>query len=282
MLRLNSQHFFIRFSDIPIERLLELAEQARFYRVCEILYEQQRRFDKVLLCYLNDPARRTKSFAYITQILNGVDYKAAEKIQLENQVVAVIDELIQVDAMSMAALVIDLLPKRIKEVLDRLEGMPETQYHLLEGVYRLAAGECQDTIIGVKDAEAVTVSPDVQEKYVELKCIFDPDGVLAFLKGVEYFRDLEVLAICKTHRVYEATAFILEKLREIPEAFESYLSLVEQHLIQWLRSLDTASPPSDCSKVSDQIGKVVYFLQRNCGALQVCTTILPMKPPNIN
>ncbi|OQR79338.1 vacuolar protein sorting-associated protein 8-like [Tropilaelaps mercedesae] len=177
--------------DIAIERLLELAEPARFYRVCEVLYERQRRFDKVLLCYLNDQARRIKSFTYVTQIFNGDEYNQAEKTQLENQVVAVIDELIQVDALSTAALIIDLLPTRIKQVLDRLEGLPETQYHLLEGAYRVAAGECQDTVIAVKDAEAVTLSPDVQEKYVELKCIFDPDGVLTFLKSAEYFRELE-------------------------------------------------------------------------------------------
>lgn len=251
-----------------MERLLELAEPARFYRVCELLYERQRRFDKVLLCYLNDPARRVQSFAYVTQILNSADTKPKEKEQLEAQVVNVIEEFIQVDAVSTAALVIDLLPRKVNTMLAKLEGMPETQYHFLDGAYKVATGECQNAI-SVKDAEAVTMSPDVQEKYVELKCMFDPNGVLAFLKSVEYFRDHEVLVICKSHNVHEATAFLLEKLGDVKDAFESYLALVGDCLQKWLESLESTAPPANCDAVSDTLGKVVYFLQRNCCSLEV-------------
>lgn len=251
-----------------MSRLLELAEPARFYRVCELLYEQQRRFDEVLLCYLNDPARRERSFGYVTHILNGTEYSASEKVLLENRVVSVVDELVQVDATWAAALIIDLMPKRVKEILGRLEGMPETQYYLLEGAYKVAAGDCQRSIIAIKDAEAITTLPEVQEKYVELKCIFDPDNVLAFLKSVDQFRDIEILTICRSHGIFEATAFILEKLGEIPEAFDSYLHLVEQHMSKWLRSLDDSNPPENCNNLSEQVGKVVYFLQRNSGIIQ--------------
>ena len=257
-----------------MERLLELAEPARFYRVCELLYERQRRFDKVLLCYLNDPARRVQSFTYVTQILNSADTKPREKDQLEAQVVNVIEEFIQVDAVSTAALVIDLLPRKVNTMLAKLEGMPETQYHFLDGAYKVATGECQNAI-SVKDAEAVTMSPDVQEKYVELKCMFDPNGVLAFLKSVEYFRDHEVLVICKSHNVHEATAFLLEKLGEVREAFESYLSLVSDCLRNWLESLESTAPPTNCDVVSDTLGKVVYFLQRNCASLEVSSSNFP-------
>jgi hypothetical protein len=39
------------------------------YRVCELLYEQRREYDKILHCYLRDPLRKPQVFSYLRNIL---------------------------------------------------------------------------------------------------------------------------------------------------------------------------------------------------------------------
>lgn len=48
-----------------LKRLLSLARQAKFWRVCEIIYAETNEYDLILECYLNDRRRRLELFRYI-------------------------------------------------------------------------------------------------------------------------------------------------------------------------------------------------------------------------
>uniref|UniRef100_A0A8C9MQE5 Vacuolar protein sorting-associated protein 8 homolog n=1 Tax=Serinus canaria TaxID=9135 RepID=A0A8C9MQE5_SERCA len=60
-------------------RLIQMAEKAEFYQICEFMYERQLRYDKIIGCYLRDPLRKEEVFNYIHNILSMPGYSAEEK-----------------------------------------------------------------------------------------------------------------------------------------------------------------------------------------------------------
>ena len=46
--------------DIDEVRVLKLAEKAKFYRVCELVYRNQHKYAKVLYCLISDPGRHSQ------------------------------------------------------------------------------------------------------------------------------------------------------------------------------------------------------------------------------
>uniref|UniRef100_A0A3Q3FGC8 VPS8 subunit of CORVET complex n=1 Tax=Labrus bergylta TaxID=56723 RepID=A0A3Q3FGC8_9LABR len=61
------------------ERLLALAEKAKFYQVCEFLYEKNSLYDRIFDCYLRDPLRKEEIFSYIHNLLSMPGYSLKEK-----------------------------------------------------------------------------------------------------------------------------------------------------------------------------------------------------------
>uniref|UniRef100_A0A8D3BLW5 RING-type domain-containing protein n=1 Tax=Scophthalmus maximus TaxID=52904 RepID=A0A8D3BLW5_SCOMX len=60
-------------------RLLALAEKAKFYQICEFLYENKHLYDRILDCYLRDPLRKVEIFSYIHNLLSMPGYSPEEK-----------------------------------------------------------------------------------------------------------------------------------------------------------------------------------------------------------
>uniref|UniRef100_A0A8C2UC45 Vacuolar protein sorting-associated protein 8 homolog n=1 Tax=Coturnix japonica TaxID=93934 RepID=A0A8C2UC45_COTJA len=43
-------------------RLIQMAEKAEFYQICEFMYERELRYDKIIDCYLRDPVRKVSEY----------------------------------------------------------------------------------------------------------------------------------------------------------------------------------------------------------------------------
>uniref|UniRef100_A0A3Q1ALI3 RING-type domain-containing protein n=1 Tax=Amphiprion ocellaris TaxID=80972 RepID=A0A3Q1ALI3_AMPOC len=67
------------------ERLLTLAEKAKFYQICEFLYEKKHLYDKIIDCYLQDPLRKWEIFSYIHNLLSMPGYSPEEKQTVKNK-----------------------------------------------------------------------------------------------------------------------------------------------------------------------------------------------------
>uniref|UniRef100_A0A8C2I836 VPS8 subunit of CORVET complex n=1 Tax=Cyprinus carpio TaxID=7962 RepID=A0A8C2I836_CYPCA len=61
------------------ERLLDLAEKAEFYQICEFMYDRKHLYNKIVDCYLKDPLRKEELFNYIHNILSMPGYSSEEK-----------------------------------------------------------------------------------------------------------------------------------------------------------------------------------------------------------
>ena len=79
------------------------------YRVCELLYEQRREYDKILHCYLRDPLRKPQVFSYLRNILL-LYTSATDRARVEVQIM----DSIQVTASHRLPLVCTMANDRAK------------------------------------------------------------------------------------------------------------------------------------------------------------------------
>uniref|UniRef100_A0A4W6F921 VPS8 subunit of CORVET complex n=1 Tax=Lates calcarifer TaxID=8187 RepID=A0A4W6F921_LATCA len=68
------------------ERLLALAEKAKFYQICEFLYEKKHLYDRIIDCYLRDSLRKGEIFSYIHNLLSMPGYSPEEKQTVKDKV----------------------------------------------------------------------------------------------------------------------------------------------------------------------------------------------------
>jgi len=76
--------------------MLLMFHDVNSYRVCELLYEQRREYDRILYCYLRDPLRKPQVFSYLRNILL-LYTSTADRAKVEAQ----ISDNIQVTCCSM-------------------------------------------------------------------------------------------------------------------------------------------------------------------------------------
>ncbi|KAL3213300.1 hypothetical protein MRX96_035534 [Rhipicephalus microplus] len=212
----------------PVDQahLLDLAEQARFYRVCEYLYEKQRLYHKVFLCYLNDPSRELQSFDYAVRIFASPNVSEKEKALLEDQLVNSLEALMKVDSRATSQLMLQHLAHRVDDIMRHLEGQPKVLYQFLKGVWN--SREASSLTQSAKDTDSMTAA--VQEQYTELMCQFEPDAVAPFLVSAEGYRIEETLEICRRHNVLDATAYLLEKTGDVHGALHILLQVLDEKL----------------------------------------------------
>lgn len=60
----------------------------------------------------------------------------------------------------------------------------------------------------------------VNEKFIELLCIYDPDSVVRFLSSCKSYRRTVALDLCQNYRMLEGSAYLLEQEERFLEAFE--------------------------------------------------------------
>jgi hypothetical protein len=201
------------------DKLLMLAENAKFFRVLEMLYEQRRQLAKILSCYLRDPVRQTMAFSYIHGVMTSDEYVEFERQEVEQAALASLPELVAIDSEATARLVLMDFAHDIVTVVHRLQGYPQVLYEFLQGVFESKAG------FTVSKADSPP-SPDVHEQYIELMCLYNPTAVFDYLrKSDTYYRLEQTLAICEKHRVNDAQAYLLEKTGAVKEAFDLILEV---------------------------------------------------------
>ncbi|XP_030829831.1 vacuolar protein sorting-associated protein 8 homolog [Strongylocentrotus purpuratus] len=196
------------------ERLLQLAEGAKFYRVCEVLYERRREFDKILLCYLRDSSRKSSVFSYIHQVMIESYYTEPEKDAVQKQAIKHLQDLVAIDSKETAQLVLKVFAHSLSDVVIQLQNQPQLQYEFLEGVF-----DGRDTGSALYGREEAQPDCVLHEKFLDLMCTFSPKKVLNFVMMSENYRLEEALHIVRKHKMSEPTAFLLEKSGDIQGAF---------------------------------------------------------------
>uniref|UniRef100_A0A665VJV7 VPS8 subunit of CORVET complex n=1 Tax=Echeneis naucrates TaxID=173247 RepID=A0A665VJV7_ECHNA len=102
-------------------RLLALAEKAKFYQICEFLYEKQHLYDRIIDCYLRDPLRKVEIFSFIHNLLSMPGYSPEEKQTVKDKVLQHIQELVTLDPCKSADIVLLHFTQEVQQIISGLQ-----------------------------------------------------------------------------------------------------------------------------------------------------------------
>uniref|UniRef100_A0A3B3Z6H6 RING-type domain-containing protein n=1 Tax=Periophthalmus magnuspinnatus TaxID=409849 RepID=A0A3B3Z6H6_9GOBI len=193
------------------EGLLTLAEKAKFFQVCEFLYEKKHLYDRIIDCYLNDPLRKEEIFSYVHNLLSMPGYSAEEKQAVRDKAL----QHIQVRNTS------------------RYETRPGTKHLQVRNTSRPIPFVLHSLMFffsaGFRDGPclAPSLAQDLalHELLLELMCRFGPEQLLCFLQSCQQYRLEEAVQITSKYHHSEATAYLLEKKGDVHGAFYILLEI---------------------------------------------------------
>ncbi|KAL1282281.1 hypothetical protein QQF64_001084, partial [Cirrhinus molitorella] len=204
-------------------RLLDLAEKAEFYQICEFMYDNKHLYDKIVDCYLKDPLRKEELFNYIHNILSMPGYSSEEKQLVWVKALQHIKDLVSINSAKTAELVAVHFADEVQSIVTSLQD----DYLVFQFLKCLLNPSSRDGLI---PHTVLRLGPDLHELLVDLLCQFSPQQVTAFLKTSQDYRLEEAIQITEKHKLHEATAYLLERKGDVQGAFEVLLQTLKGKL----------------------------------------------------
>ncbi|XP_010115537.1 PREDICTED: vacuolar protein sorting-associated protein 8 homolog, partial [Chlamydotis macqueenii] len=238
-------------------RLIQMAEKAEFYQICEFMYERELRYDKIIGCYLRDPVRKEEVFNYIHNILSMPGYGAEEKQSVWQKALEHIEELLLLSPCKAADLVAIHFSEQIESIITNLQD----QFLLFQFLRSLL-----DPREGINQ-DLIHLPPCITEQFIELLCQYCPDQVLETLKVLENCRLEETIQITQKHQLHEASSYLLEKKGDIHGAFLVMLEQLQSKLLMVTQDDENSDELPLLENVEDTLMKTIALCQRNSHSL---------------
>ncbi|KAM3606154.1 uncharacterized protein V6R79_011623 [Siganus canaliculatus] len=202
------------------ERLLALAEKAKFYQICEFLYEKKHLYDKIIDCYLRDPLRKVEIFSYIHNLLAMPGYNTEDKQIVKRKVLHHMQELAVLDPGKSADLVVFHFGEQEQQIISEFED-GELLFKFLSCLLEPREGHSRS----IQPAEH-----NLHELQLDLLCRFAPQQLLSFLQTSQHYRLEEAVQITQKYHHNKATAYLLEKKGDTEGAFAVLLETLKEKL----------------------------------------------------
>ncbi|XP_010210504.1 PREDICTED: vacuolar protein sorting-associated protein 8 homolog [Tinamus guttatus] len=238
-------------------RLIQMAEKAEFYQICEFMYERELRYDKIIDCYLRDPVRKEEVFNYIHNILSMPGYSTEEKQSVWQKALDHMEELLLLSPCKAADLVAIHFSEQIEQIIANLQD----QFLLFQFLRSLL-----DPREGINQ-DLIRLPPYVTEQFIELLCRYRPEQVLETLKVLEYCRLEEAIQITQKHQLHEASSYLLEKKGDIHGAFLVMLEQLQSKLLMLTKADESKSSTELLENIEDTLMKTIALCQRNSHSL---------------
>ncbi|XP_029376398.1 vacuolar protein sorting-associated protein 8 homolog isoform X2 [Echeneis naucrates] len=202
-------------------RLLALAEKAKFYQICEFLYEKQHLYDRIIDCYLRDPLRKVEIFSFIHNLLSMPGYSPEEKQTVKDKVLQHIQELVTLDPCKSADIVLLHFTQEVQQIIS---GLQDDQLLFQFLSFLLEPRECHQL------RTFLPLERDLHELLLDLLCRYAPQQLLSFLQASQHYRLEEAIQTTEKYHHSEATAYLLEKKGDIDGAFSVLLEALRETL----------------------------------------------------
>lgn len=204
------------------EQLLKQAESAKFYRVCEHIYEQRQDWEKVFECYINDTSRHGDILYFLRNVFSESSV-VSDVCKIEQAVLKHIQLLVKLNATSLAVFLAVNKPTLIDVAVTALIPFPRERYRFLEAILDLAT---QDD---VATSTAVLIDDDDYciEQYAELMAELEPQRLASYVQLVDVIYLSRLLDICRKFSILEAEAAVLERQGEITAAYDLLLGRLQ-------------------------------------------------------
>ncbi|XP_043991714.1 vacuolar protein sorting-associated protein 8 homolog isoform X1 [Gambusia affinis] len=250
------------------ERLFTLAEKAKFYQICEFLYEKKHLYDRIVDCYLQDPLRKAEIFSYIHNLMSMPGYSSEEKLKVKEKVLQHMQELVSLDPGKLADLVVWHFTEEVQTIISELQ-----DDSLLFQFLRCLL-ESQE---GSQSASRLPLESEFYELLLDLMCRFEPQELLKFLHTSQHYRLEEAIQITEKYHCNEAKAYLLEKKGDIPGAFAGLLQTLKESLDVLAaemsdgfgggvdgRDEEEADGEFTLTTVKSSLNQMILFCHRNC------------------
>ncbi|KAK2538657.1 Vps8 [Columba livia] len=234
-------------------RLIQMAEKAEFYQICEFMYERELRYDKIIGCYLRDPVRKEEVFNYIHNILSMPGYSTEEKQSVWQEALEHIEELLLLSPCKAADLVAIHFSEQIESIITNLQD----QFLLFQFLRSLL-----DPREGINQ-DLIHLPPCITEQFIELLCQYSPDQVLEMLKVLECCRLEETIQITQKHQLHEASSYLLEKKGDIHGAFLVMLERLQSKLLMLTQDDESLAELPLLEDIEDILMKTIALCQRH-------------------
>ncbi|XP_051278670.1 vacuolar protein sorting-associated protein 8 homolog isoform X2 [Dicentrarchus labrax] len=202
-------------------RLLALAEKAKFYQICEFLYEKKHLYDRIIECYLRDPLRKVEIFSYIHNLLSMPGYSPEEKQAVKDKALQHMQELVTLDPSKSADLVVFHFAEEVQQIQSELQD-DQLLFQFLSCLLEPREGHHPGILL--------LQEHDLHELLLDLMCRFAPQQLLSFLQTSQHYRLEEAIQITEKYHHNEATAYLLEKKGDVQGAFAVLLETLKDKL----------------------------------------------------
>ena len=286
MLNVGGMQYFDR------EMLEKQAKMAGFYRILEMLYEKEEKYDMILTCYLDDSLRERHAFAFAQKVFIEADYdsETSKKACVEKSILNEFYRLLDLDVKKTAMVIYHHMHPYIPLVLEKMESkikshiseeehtklsrlLFEFTRHILD--YKESGSQPntpthdngRSAIEPLKEATLKLQSPELYERYLELMCNFDPKSVASYLRskgsGSPYRLQI-VLNLCKKHHLSDAEAYLLEQDGRIVEAFDVIKKNLQSKMAEIVSILGSNSTDQDLSLTWSYVNTMIILLIQLC------------------
>uniref|UniRef100_A0A3Q2CR45 VPS8 subunit of CORVET complex n=1 Tax=Cyprinodon variegatus TaxID=28743 RepID=A0A3Q2CR45_CYPVA len=211
------------------ERLFTLAEKAKFYQICEFLYEKKHLYERIVDCYLRDPLRQSEIFSYIHNLMSMPGYSSEEKLKVKQKVLQHMQELVSLCPAKLADLVTWHFADEVQSIISSLQD-DQLLFQFLRCLL-----EPQE---GSQPASLLPLDPELYELLLDLMCRFESQELLKFLQTSQHYRLDEAIQITQKYGCNEAKAYLLEKKGDIHGAFACLLQVqIIQELMTFISDI---------------------------------------------
>ncbi|XP_008427356.1 vacuolar protein sorting-associated protein 8 homolog isoform X2 [Poecilia reticulata] len=258
------------------ERLFTLAEKAKFYQICEFLYEQKHLYDRIVDCYLQDPLRKAEIFSYIHNLMSMPGYSSEEKLKVKEKVLQHMQELVSLDPVKLADLVGWHFTEEVQTIISELQASlcVSLQDDILLFQFLHCLLESQE---GSQPVSRLPLESELYELLLDLMCRFEPQELLKFLHTSQHYRLEEAIQITEKYHCNEAKAYLLEKKGDIPGAFAGLMQTLKERLDVLAaemsggigggvdgRDEEEADGEFTLTTVKSSLNQMILFCHRNC------------------
>lgn len=113
-----------------VKRLLSLAREARFWKVCKLIHLENNEYDLVLECYINDRSDRHDFFRFVRTTFASVNEN--QKSKLRRKIFELSQEIIEIDARKAFKLFCVFFKTDLHQLLKMIEHDESLKFQILK------------------------------------------------------------------------------------------------------------------------------------------------------
>lgn len=243
--QLASEYLLSAYTPHDGDQLLQLFEDAGFYRILRSWYRHERHWGPLLTAFLHDPELRpSEIFSGFEEVIasSARDNKKQVPGDVINVLATSLPELLQADVLATAA----LIDKHAPQLHETALGSPTLSDDRDQFIYldHLVHGSEQDQDTPTPKSGS-RISSQLRHRFIRLQCRFAPSGVINVLKHVQDGIDWPTaLSICEEAGAYDAAIWAVNYRGQPQQALSKAEVFEKQLTLDLARTLASPAPGS--------------------------------------